>query len=896
MATSFPYHPESVHSKRPKTASVLKAFIHKRSPSEGSTLPSATSPSDVFVASPPFEDIPSPADYTHRQHEHPHPHHHHHHHRALADLQRNQQTSSILAPYTTSQDIFGPKAGMGGKGLHKKTMSALSLKSLASPVKDCSKGPSIREKSPTKPKKTKSSTSLVGLLTRPRSSKNLKLDVELAQQNSKDKENRTPELSPPVPESAKRHSRPPIYSQFSSDMFTKQPLGGKFREDPIDLCTPENHSPTKQRNLYNGPDRQPSLSSRGGGSIRPHSTYLPSSFSIQDIHSKFSGESQDRSSVDIPRREVSNEKKSSCEMRNSIDLRPRSSFQRSSTETSVASIKTTSSTRGSRVMAAVSNFTAKARGDSGGYTPVQTPTSAAFGPDRPLNDRDVDTEFEAMLDRRNIPEHQRGKMRNLAKSMKKDFIKQDWAETAAARSIRPSSRGSDTSGENAKAEEVTEAKKKKRPRSRTFTLSRSTSKERPGDKDKKSEGVVGDKKSTESLNGGSKSLSSAGAQVAQNLIAKAKGQTPDDFVTYLRRVQKPELVEVGRLHKLRLLLRNETVAWTDNFVRQGGMEEIVGLLHRTMEVEWREEHEDALLHEVLLCLKALSTTALALQHLNIIQKTLFPALLHMLFDEEKKGPAEFTTRNIVTSLLFTYLKSASLSERATRARFLLSYLRDPEPSESQRPVDFVLDMRRQRPYRVWCKEVTNVTKEVFWIFLHNLNVIPRPNSRHASEPPDDLPPNLPYMIRHFPQELPPVPAAPYVGGVEWDATNYLASHLDIVNGCIASLPTLDERNQVREELRVSGWEKLMGSTLRLCKEKFYGGVHAGLRCWVAAAIEDGWETQDVRCGPSAENKSPVRKASPKKVAGAVVDNAPPKIEMKLSFAQNRADSGGDGWL
>lgn len=265
----------------------------------------------------------------------------------------------------------------------------------------------------------------------------------------------------------------------------------------------------------------------------------------------------------------------------------------------------------------------------------------------------------------------------------------------------------------------------------------------------------------------------------------------------------------------------------------------------------------------------------------------------MLFDEEKKGPAEFTTRNIVTSLLFTYLKSATLGERATRARFLLSYLRDPEPNESQRPVDFVLDMRRQRPYRVWCKEVTNVTKEVFWIFLHNLNVVPRPDSRHA--PDCDLPPDLPYMIKHFPQELPPVPAAPYVGGVEWDATNYLASHLDIVNGCIASLPTLEERNQVREELKVSGWEKCMGSTLRLCKEKFYGGVHAGLRCWVAAAIEDGWETKDVRCGPSAENKSPVRKnANPNKPAG--VENAPPKIDMKLSFGQNRVDNGGDSWL
>ncbi|RAL67600.1 hypothetical protein DID88_008353 [Monilinia fructigena] len=263
------------------------------------------------------------------------------------------------------------------------------------------------------------------------------------------------------------------------------------------------------------------------------------------------------------------------------------------------------------------------------------------------------------------------------------------------KSIRRSSHGSETSGEKCKDGGGARGEEEEETRSRTFTLSRSTSKERPGDKDKKSEGVVGNRKSTESLNSGSKSLTSAGAQVAQNLIAKAKGQTPDDFVAYLRKVQKPELVEVGRLHKLRLLLRNETVAWTDNFL---------------------------------------------------------------------------------------LLASAQPELDSS-----LSYLRDPEPSEAQRPIDFVLDMRRQRPYRVWCKEVTNVTKEVFWIFLHNLNVIPRPSSRHAPEQLDDLPPDLPYMIKYFPQELPPVPAAPYVGGVEWDATNYLASHLDIVNGCIASL-------------------------------------------------------------------------------------------------------------
>jgi hypothetical protein len=130
-----------------------------------------------------------------------------------------------------------------------------------------------------------------------------------------------------------------------------------------------------------------------------------------------------------------------------------------------------------------------------------------------------------------------------------------------------------------------------RARSRTFTLSRASSKEPPSQtKKQKPQGTLGRHSrtnSSESVSGGSKSFTASGSSVAQTLIAKAKGQLPDDFVSYLRKVQKPELVEVGRLHKLRLLLRNETVAWTDGFIGHGGMEEIVGLLHRTMEVEWR---------------------------------------------------------------------------------------------------------------------------------------------------------------------------------------------------------------------------------------------------------------------------------------------------------------------
>lgn len=58
-----------------------------------------------------------------------------------------------------------------------------------------------------------------------------------------------------------------------------------------------------------------------------------------------------------------------------------------------------------------------------------------------------------------------------------------------------------------------------------------------------------------------------------------------------------------------------------------------------------------MLHELLLCLKGLCTTQRALDKLAEASSTLFPNLLRMLFDEERKGPSEFNTRAVVINLL-----------------------------------------------------------------------------------------------------------------------------------------------------------------------------------------------------------------------------------------------------
>lgn len=305
---------------------------------------------------------------------------------------------------------------------------------------------------------------------------------------------------------------------------------------------------------------------------------------------------------------------------------------------------------------------------------------------------------------------------------------------------------------------------------------------------------------------------------------------------------------------------------------------------------YREDHEDTLLHENLLCLKALSTTALAIEYLKNVHTELFPKLLHLIFDPEKKGPSEYTTRNIITSILLTYISSASPAERVIRTKQVLQHLRDPQPKEQEQHHSFLLGMHQQRPYRVWCKEAISVTKEVFWIFLHHANVITLPAEALQAREEDPFDPlygsaneAYAYMHRHFPRERPPVAAAPYVGGVEWDATNYLASHIDLMNAIIACTATQDARNEIRALLRISGWERCMGGSLRMCKEKFYGCVHESLRTWAIAAAEDGWKVDDIRFGPSAQDIS--RSHSPIKAKDL---GDAPKLEMP------RFDLGGEG--
>lgn len=746
--------------------------------------------------------------------------------------------------------------------MHKKTESATSLKSFLMRREKSNDGSSTDAKNDYKPKKQKSSTNLAGLLKK-RSKKDLK-------------ENQAP-LSDASPLTPAGPTPTPLWAQFATQplegpngaVYYPQGRGRSLAEE-IELYTPKDYSeyrPADQRNFY-GYDRPET-------DIRPpqrpfleHKSSRSSIFTenLEDEHE--SPLLQHTKSDDQSHHRPASPPSGSC----------RSPVKVTCQSPMIPDVKK----RSSKILDTIAALNMRSRkGD------CSSPSKESFD-QGPLSPQELDSAMENMLGRYDIPQNLRDQLRNLKPEVKAGLMKGERIGSGSSvegEELRPSARRTEKERPSSKD---SEGKDRKQSRSRSRPRSRILSLPKRGDTSPvKQEGTgrMRSKSRPKSIDLNRPMSATAMSSTASlgSLGAPDSATTPGDFIHYLREVQKPELVEVGKIHKLRVLLRNESVTWTDTFVNKGGMDEIVQLLYRIMKLEWREEHEDTLLHHALSCLKGLSTTSLAMQRLEALGGQLFPALLKMLFDPERKGPAEYTTRGVIVSLIFSYL-SATLHARpevhADRAREVLSILKDSEPTGNKQVLDFVSQMHVSRPYRVWCKEVTNVTREVFWIFLHHMNVVPILEAVNEGE--------TTFVRSFFPAARAPHPAAPYVGGVEWEATQYLANHLDLLNAILASIPTADERNSIREDMRQSGWEKVMGGSLRTCKEKFYCGVHDGLRAWVAAANRDGWFVEDVRAGPPRES------ASPKKRSVKTNAQDAPQIALDMNMpAMTKKD---DKWL
>lgn len=508
----------------------LRSFLHRRNNSDGGNLPSPSSPPTSAPAGQDQQQVAGPKSRRPVS-------------MACPKLQVETNTlgqwqqngpaaiDSPHSPTKTLRDsvITGKLDGPGSPT--KNNLATLSAR--------FSKDKTPRVTPSAQPKKARSSTNLKGLLSRPKPTKNLTISTGKEGPQGKNKENRKPSDSTDSPAT-------PIYAQFC-----RGALGGAVSvpsspyEMPVD--------PFTQASLLNlNRSFQPAVS---GGSSGPRQR--PRSFQPQQTP-----------------------KSDPTKMDQQKEHRGRLQSDDTATDSSSSTRAKGRSGSRARVLSALSHL-------GGQKSKSASPTPEPNEPQ--LEFKDIDQHLEAMLDRRNIPENQRYKMRNLNSTIKMEFVRQDWAENEAKKLNRPPTNDSDDSGVYAGKSSVRDANDKKHTRGRSFTFSRNSWKigSSPSKGKKKDAPAKGHtrNKSTESV--ASERPSSAGSYTGSGIIAKVTGQQPSDFVNYLRKVQKPQLVEVGKLHKLRLLLRNERVAWTEDFIRQGGMKEIVGLLERIMNVEWR---------------------------------------------------------------------------------------------------------------------------------------------------------------------------------------------------------------------------------------------------------------------------------------------------------------------
>ena len=279
-------------------------------------------------------------------------------------------------------------------------------------------------------------------------------------------------------------------------------------------------------------------------------------------------------------------------------------------------------------------------------------------------------------------------------------------------------------------------------------------------------------------------------------------ETPSDMLMLL---DEPSL---QTLHKLRVLLRNECISWTKEFLEDGGATKLSQTCRNIMRITRRDDDDDKMLSAVLSCLVAISTTRLGVSYLN---SDLLSELICLLFSD--KAPAEFTTRKQIIYLLDSYAYDSD------RAEEILTLLRDSVQPLAERSLDFLTPAHKPRPYKRWMTELEKPIRDCFWMFLHD--------NRIAIVDTKDLP-----------QRRKPIVPEGFVGGIEWVAVEYICSHLSFINNCLERLPTAD-RMILRKELKASNFERLCAQ-LRKASAQYYVYLHEELTVWTAHAAADSW--------------------------------------------------------
>ncbi|KAG2364612.1 armadillo-type protein [Suillus spraguei] len=322
-----------------------------------------------------------------------------------------------------------------------------------------------------------------------------------------------------------------------------------------------------------------------------------------------------------------------------------------------------------------------------------------------------------------------------------------------------------------------------------------------------------------------------------------KSITPVKFCSILASTSSTQL-DVEIVKKLRLLLRNESAVWSEDFLKLGGYNALLTRLNEILEVEWREEqHDDQMLYELLRCFKALSTSAIGCFALRSSCPTPFVQLISLLYSDKK--PGDVATRQLIVELLlilFELYPSSSLPSTGNRPRreawepegrsssnlitlpaphknfysLIRALLLTPAPPPTESPASPVI-------YKTYLQELSDVCRDYFWVFCHPNNTV--------------------WNLEEVDEGKVEQPKAPggMTGGVEFEAMGYFTMHLKLINAIARSAHELNlskehdmSAHRFHSDLFASGLERIILIS-RKTSVTYYPTLHLELARYIAWA-------------------------------------------------------------
>ncbi|GLB40330.1 putative diaphanous GTPase-binding domain containing protein [Lyophyllum shimeji] len=391
----------------------------------------------------------------------------------------------------------------------------------------------------------------------------------------------------------------------------------------------------------------------------------------------------------------------------------------------------------------------------------------------------------------------------------------------------------------------------------------------------------------------------SGGKPGKEKLTATKNLTPTKFFSILSSTSSTQL-DIEDIKKLRLLLRNETASWSQEFLSLGGYSALLTRLNEILEVEWREEqHDDQVLHELLRCLKALSTSSIGCFALRSSCPTPFAQLVALLYSDKK--PGDVASRQLIVDLLLILFElypasalpsfgsdansnssgrvrpcreawesdtsiasSSKLVTLPSPHKTLFSLVRAllltpaPPPSESPAvpisPHAFIESLHLPRIYKTYLQELSDICRDYFWVFCHPNNTI--------------------WLLSETDEGKVEKPRAPggMTGGVEFEAIGYFTTHMRLINAISKAaadlnLPKDHDHSAYRfhSDLFLSGLERIILIS-RKASTTYYPTLHLELARYIDHAVRAAYElpytvSRLIGAPPTALTKSGASKST-----------------------------------